>query len=465
MPRELHGKRLLGYTLGSFGITLTNIFSELFSFQYYVYTINLDSLLVSIGLSLTIFISAIFAIIIGVLTDNKKPGRLGKRRPFLLYGIPVWILTNIIIWFPPWKCPQNNSMFLPTALFFWGVTITKSIFSTLIFNVYDSMLPEQSQTLKNREKVASIRVIFRIIASVVSLFLPLLVQSILDDPQNVKWWDPSGKVILTYIPIIGIFFTGFGLVTILLVYFSVDESFHKITPDFEEKKISLKSLISHMSLPAKDKKFRILVIGDFIMSLGGFWGLLIFSFQTYVLNYRESQFFIYILISIFGKLGWYVFWSQVIKKKRDNQSLLNSYVINRFIGGMVSFLVLFYFIPAISSEASLILYIVVFSTILGSNYSIPLFGIPINASLIHKAAEKNDAENIEKSISEISGIYYGFSTFMFSIGYALSTFLAGFILTGSNAENPVIILILIASRGIFVAISLGFLRKLKFNDL
>ncbi|MHA2281037.1 MAG: MFS transporter [Promethearchaeota archaeon] len=465
MPRELHGKRLLGYTLGSFGITLTNIFSELFSFQYYVYTINLDSLLVSIGLSLTIFISAIFAIIIGVLTDNKKPGRLGKRRPFLLYGIPVWILTNIIIWFPPWKCPQNNSMFLPTALFFWGVTITKSIFGTLIFNVYDSMLPEQSQTLKNREKVASIRVIFRIIASVVSLFLPLLVQSILDDPQNVKWWDPSGKVILTYIPIIGIFFTGFGLVTILLVYFSVDESFHKITPDFEEKKISLKSLISHMSLPAKDKKFRILVIGDFIMSLGGFWGLLIFSFQTYVLNYRESQFFIYILISIFGKLGWYVFWSQVIKKKRDNQSLLNSYVINRFIGGMVSFLVLFYFIPAISSEASLILYIVVFSTILGSNYSIPLFGIPINASLIHKAAEKNDAENIEKSISEISGIYYGFSTFMFSIGYALSTFLAGFILTGSNAENPVIILILIASRGIFVAISLGFLRKLKFNDL
>jgi Na+/melibiose symporter-like transporter len=465
VPRELHGKRLLGYTLGSFGITLTNIFSELFSFQYYVYTINLDSLLVSIGLSLTIFISAIFAIIIGVLTDNKKPGRLGKRRPFLLYGIPVWILTNIIIWFPPWKCPQNNSMFLPTALFFWGVTITKSIFGTLIFNVYDSMLPEQSQTLKNREKVASIRVIFRIIASVVSLFLPLLVQSILDDPQNVKWWDPSGKVILTYIPIIGIFFTGFGLVTILLVYFSVDESFHKITPDFEEKKISLKSLISHMSLPAKDKKFRILVIGDFIMSLGGFWGLLIFSFQTYVLNYRESQFFIYILISIFGKLGWYVFWSQVIKKKRDNQSLLNSYVINRFIGGMVSFLVLFYFIPAISSEASLILYIVVFSTILGSNYSIPLFGIPINASLIHKAAEKNDAENIEKSISEISGIYYGFSTFMFSIGYALSTFLAGFILTGSNAENPVIILILIASRGIFVAISLGFLRKLKFNDL
>ncbi|MHA2395021.1 MAG: MFS transporter [Promethearchaeota archaeon] len=463
--RELHGKRLIGYTLGSFGITLTNIFSELFSFQFYVYTINLDSLLVSIGLSLNIFISAKFAIIFGVMADNKKPGRFGKRRPFLLIGLPIWVLTNIIIWFPPWKCPQNNSMFLPTALFFWAVSITKSIFGTLIFNVYLSMLPEQSQTLKNRELVASIRVFFRIIASVISLFLPLLVQSILEDPQNVKWWQPSGKVILTYIPIIGLIFTGFGLVSVLFTYFSVDESFHKFTPGFNKKKISIKSVISHMSLPAKDKKFRILVIAEFILSLAGFWGLLIFSFQTYVLNYRESQFFIYVLISLGGKLGWYFFWSQIIKKKTDTQGLFNLYVVNRLIGGTISFLVLFYFIPTISAEASLVLYVIVFGTILGSNYSVPLFSIPINASIIHKAAEKEDSENIDKSISEISGIYYGFSTFMFSAGYALSTFIAGFILTGSNAENPIIILILIAVRGVFAAISLVFLRKLKFNDL
>ena len=181
--------------MGSFGIILTNIFSEVFSFQYYVYTINLDSLLVSVGLSITIFISAIFAIIFGVVIDNKKPGRFGKRRPFLLIGLPIWVLTNIIIWFPPWKCPQNNSMFFPTALFFWVVTISKSICGTLIFNVYLSMLPEQSQTLKNRELVASIRVIFRIAASVIAIFLALVVQSMLDDPQHVKWWDPSGKVI------------------------------------------------------------------------------------------------------------------------------------------------------------------------------------------------------------------------------------------------------------------------------
>ncbi|HEC38395.1 hypothetical protein LCGC14_1290830 [marine sediment metagenome] len=465
MPRELHGKRLVGYAMGSFGITLTNIFSEVFSFQYYVYTINLDSLLVSIGLSFTIIISAIFAIIFGVVVDNKKPSKIGKRRPFLLIGLPIWIFTNIIIWFPPWKCPQNNSMFLPTALFFWVVTMSKSLFGTLIFNVYLSMLPEQSQTLENREKVASLRVIFRIIASVISIFMPLLVQSLVDDPQNVKWWQSSGKLMLLYIPIIGSVFTVFGLVSVLCVFFSVDESFHEINPDFEKPKFSMKNIISHLGLPARDKKFRIIVTSDFIMSFGAFWGFLIFSFQTYVLNFREAQFFIYVLISIFGKLGWYIYWKQVIKKKTERRELFNSYLVCLLIGGMVSFLDLFYLIPSLNFGSKLLLYIIIFSTILGSDYSLPLFAIPITASLIHDAASKIDSANIEKSISEISGIYYGFSSFLTSAGYSISTLIAGIILTGANAENPTIILILIATRGVFNGIGLIWLRRLKFNEL
>ena len=463
MPRELHGKRLVGYAMGSFGVTLTNIFSEVFSFQYYVYTINLDSLLVSIGLSFTIIISAVFAIIFGVIVDNKKPGKFGKRRPFLIIGLPIWVLMNIIIWFPPWKCPQNNSMFLPTALFFWVVTISRSIFGTLIFNTYLSMLPEQSQTLENREKVASIRVIFRIIASVISIFMPLFVQSLVADPQNVKWWQPSGEVMLFYTPIIGSVFTGFGLVSVLFVFFSVDESFHKINPDYEKRKFSVKNIINHMGLPARDKKFRVIVTADFIMSLGGFWGLLIFSFQTYVLDYSQAQFFIYILISIFGKLGWYFYWKRVIKKKKDRKELFNSYLVCLFIGGIVSFLDLFYLIPFLNFESKLILYIIIFSTILGSDYATPLFAIPITASLIHDAASKIDSNNIEKSISEISGIYYGFSSFLFSAGYSISTFFAGIILSGANAENPIIIVILIATRGVFNGIGLIWLRRLRFK--
>ncbi len=100
-PRELHGFRLIGFIIGNFGLSLTNIFIGVFVFQYYVYTINLDSLLVSIGVSLQFIVSAISAIIFGVMADNKKPGKFGKRRPFLIIGLPIWTLMSVLIFFPP----------------------------------------------------------------------------------------------------------------------------------------------------------------------------------------------------------------------------------------------------------------------------------------------------------------------------------------------------------------------------
>ena len=89
MPRELHGKRLIGYIFGHFGILMANMLAGTFIFQFYVYTINLDSFLTSVGVSLQLIINAIFSIIVGILADNKKPGKFGKRRPFLIYGILV----------------------------------------------------------------------------------------------------------------------------------------------------------------------------------------------------------------------------------------------------------------------------------------------------------------------------------------------------------------------------------------
>ena len=96
-PRELHGKRLFGYILGVFGFSLTNLMIGTFVFQFYVYTVNLNSLLVSIGLSINLIVAAVFSIIWGVVIDNKKPGKYGKRRPYLFYGLPIWVVTSILI--------------------------------------------------------------------------------------------------------------------------------------------------------------------------------------------------------------------------------------------------------------------------------------------------------------------------------------------------------------------------------
>ena len=456
-PRELHGKRLIGYTIGDLGLTLPNMFTGIFSFQYYVYTINLNPLLVSVGVTAQMIIGAIFGIIFGVIVDNKKPGKLGKRRPFLLYALPVWIILSILIWFPP-KCPQDNSLFLPTTIFFWVVSIIRSISRSLFFNVYLSMLPEQSQTLKNREKVAAIQSAFSIIASIIALLLPLVIQSLLEDPTSVKWWEPSGQLILFYIPLTGIVFTIFGVITVLLIFFSVDESFHNTKPNEILEKTTVVEAFKRMSIPVKDKNYLMLILSSFFIGVcGKITGLLVFPFQTYVMHFEGVEFYIYIFISIFGKFGWYFFWKKLLKRNH----ILSTYSICILIAVISSFIDIFFLFSGLSYGIKMTLYILSWSTVLGSMYAFPLFSTPILASLVHDAAVKLNKSDVDKAMSKISGSYYGLASFVRSIGPSFASIYVGFILSGANEENPVAITSVFISLGIFYMIAFLIIRMIK----
>ncbi|KKN00316.1 hypothetical protein LCGC14_1139020 [marine sediment metagenome] len=460
-PRELKGKRLIGYCMGDLGMALPNIFTGVFIVQYYVYTINLNFILVSVGITTQLIVSAIFAVIFGVIVDNKKPGKLGKRRPFLLIGLPIWFLTTILIWFPP-RGPPGNSLYLPTTIYFWVIILLRSISRSLLFNVYISMLPEQSQTPKNRETVASVRSAFIIIASIVAVMLPLIIQSILEDPQNVKHWQPSGQIILFYIPIIGTCVAIFGFISVLLIFFSVDETYYNTDIEYKWEKISLKGRFRQMAIPAMDHNFRNIIVAAFFSGIAGkLLGLLVFPFQTYVLEFSSLQFFIYILISIFGKFGWYFIWM----KLRKRNHILKSYSTVMILGAIGSFLGMFFLIRILSFNLQLILYIITWSTVLGSMYSFPLFSIPITAALVHEAAENSKEENIDNALSKISGAYYGLSSFLSSMGPAIASLLVGFILSGLNEKNPTILILLFISIGLFYLLALIFIRRIKIKHI
>ena len=79
--RELHGIILIGYTISTLGIYLPSILISVYVFQFYVYTINLDPLLTSVGITGRAIITGITSILIGVILDKKRPSKFGKRRP------------------------------------------------------------------------------------------------------------------------------------------------------------------------------------------------------------------------------------------------------------------------------------------------------------------------------------------------------------------------------------------------
>ncbi|MFX1304251.1 MAG: MFS transporter [Promethearchaeota archaeon] len=459
-PRELHGKRLIGYALGNFGMIMTNMFIGVFIFQYYVYTINLDSVLTSVGISLQLIIFAIFSIVFGILADNKKPGKFGKRRPFLFYGLPIWILTSIIIWLPP-KCPQDNSLYLPTAVFLWSILIIKSIAGSSIITVHLSMLTEQSQTHENREKIAAVTTFFQIIASILALMLPLIVESILPEPENVKWWEHSGQLILFYMPWIGAGFTLFALFSIIITFFSVDESFHKSpTLKIRQKRTSLRTFYHQMREPLRDKKYRKHLAVRFFNSISGrILGVIVIPFLTYTLIFTGSKFYIYVGVSILSKiLGFYI-WRRLLKKN----SILKTYKVCIIASIIACFLELLFLIEFLSIEFELILFILTMGTILGSMYGLGLFDPPLASVLVYEAADKVEDTDFDETVSNISGAYFGLSSFIIAAGQSLASLIIGLILTGSNAENSTIIIITLSSMGIFYLLSLFFLKKIKLE--
>ena len=108
--RELRGIRLGGYSLGNFGMMLLLMLTESYSYNFYVYTLRLDSILVSVGTTINMITMAFSSIIFGVVLDNKKPRKIGKRRPYILLGLPFWLVSTILVYLPPWKPPQAEAM-------------------------------------------------------------------------------------------------------------------------------------------------------------------------------------------------------------------------------------------------------------------------------------------------------------------------------------------------------------------
>jgi len=199
----------------------------------------------------------------------------------------------------------------------------------------------------------------------------------------------------------------------------------------------------------------------FLHSISGITlGILIFPFLVIVLKFKESEFFIYIIVSIFSKFTWYFIWRKILTKR----SLITKYFICIGLATIASLLELLFLLEFLSFELKIFIFILSIGTILGSMYAFPLFAIPIGATLVHEASHKDEKLNTSIAISKLSGAYYGSLTFITSIGQALSSIILGFILSGPNENNPIIITFLISSMGIFYLISLLFLKNIKLNE-
>lgn len=103
----------------------------------------------------------------GIIADRTRT-RLGRRRPYLLLGIPLVFLSFFALFYP-------FSMASQVARF-WAVMLTYLFFSTVVSIVmlnYNALHAEITLDYHERSSLSSIRIFFSTVASIVAALLPL----------------------------------------------------------------------------------------------------------------------------------------------------------------------------------------------------------------------------------------------------------------------------------------------------
>ncbi|MFW9873420.1 MAG: MFS transporter [Candidatus Thorarchaeota archaeon] len=476
--RELHGIRLTGYSMGYFGIMLMMILTSSYSYNFYVYTIRLDSIFVSTGSTIYMVTMAFSSIIFGVILDNTKPKKLGKRRPYILIGLPCWLVATILIYLPPWIPPitlamSSTVLYWPTALWYWTLNIIRATFGSLLMIVFSSVLPEISQTLKNRKKVATVSVNLQIIGSIVSTAFPNIIQSLVEDSTNTGYWTTSGKFIMNVMPRISMIFGIPVMICILIAFFSIDESFQLKDADFKKRK--MKDTFRNLFIPTKDKEYMKFMAAGVTTQMSSYViAFTIIPFIAFVLGQNLSPaqisdfYILYIIISISMKFIWFFIWKMIGKKQVN---LLKTYKLNLIFIAFGALLELIFLIE-LSVPLRLIIFILSFGTVIGSMYATMLFSSPLLNEMIDRAAEMHLLNNTQESLNKdeavarLSGAYNGLMMFSASLLGALISVMVGIIFQGENSRNPVLLTVGLMSMGLFQIIALVFLYlyKVRFKE-
>ena len=142
------------YSLGTLAPSALIVFSRGFLLFFYAQVAGLDPWLCGIALTIGRLWDAFSDPIMGTISDRTR-SRLGRRRPYIIFGSVPLALAYIAMWVPPTGWSQ--------AGLFAYLTATDIVFNTLVTLVvipHSSLGAELSTDYHERTKVTAIRMLF-----------------------------------------------------------------------------------------------------------------------------------------------------------------------------------------------------------------------------------------------------------------------------------------------------------------
>jgi glucuronide carrier protein len=155
-PKKLTWRNYSGYAAGDAANNLAFSMSTMFLLLYYTNVVGVSAAALGTMFLLIRFWDAIADLVAGRLVDAKKPGRLGKFRPFILWFSLPLLLSSMAIFSAKIFFPDIN---VTQGLIYAYITYT--VMGTLysLVNIpYGSISPAMTQVSTERAKLASWRV-------------------------------------------------------------------------------------------------------------------------------------------------------------------------------------------------------------------------------------------------------------------------------------------------------------------
>ena len=171
MPRSR--LKSFNYAIGMFGTSIPINMLKTYAAIYYVGSLGMTTVQLSLMLFIYTFIDAIDNPVYGFLSDRTR-SRWGRRRPWLVIGTPLLILGFIAFYSPP-SFLNGNSLVVYCMLFYM---FTGTLDSVINAN-YAALFPELFRDDSSRANVNALRQAFQLVAMIISIALTPMVTKVL----------------------------------------------------------------------------------------------------------------------------------------------------------------------------------------------------------------------------------------------------------------------------------------------
>lgn len=190
----------LAYGAGDFGPAVTANILGFFLLFFFTNVAGLGAGLAGSILLIGKVWDAINDPIVGVLSDRTQ-SRWGRRYPWMILGaIPFGIF-----FFLQWVVPQfSEDPAINQTWLFWYYVIIAILFNTFYTAVnlpYTALTPELTQDYNERTSLNSFRFAFSIGGSILSIFLVILINALVKDPQQQYVWIGLTCALISILPI------------------------------------------------------------------------------------------------------------------------------------------------------------------------------------------------------------------------------------------------------------------------